>query len=116
MKYEIFNAYRDDEKIYTSIYENENYKEILRVNDDDNAVLIVDILKADSEKKKYRKDSMCEHKWIYQTSDYKCDRANYIKKFSRIDTYYCEKCCEVKEKIAKVECKYINDGVPYWWK
>lgn len=115
MEYEIFNAYCDDEKIYTTICEND--KEILRVNDDDNAVLIVDILEADSKKEKYRKNSMCVHKWIYQTSDYKCEKEGYyVNKYSKIDTYYCEKCCETKEKIAKVERRDINQGVPYWWK
>lgn len=60
---------------------------------------------------------MCEHKWVYQMSDYNCEKAGYYNyEYSRIDTYYCEKCCETKEKIAKMETKDINKGVPTWWK
>lgn len=54
---------------------------------------------------------MCEHKWVYQMSDYKCEKEGYyIKKFSRIDTYYCEKCCEVKEKNSKGRNKRYKSG------
>lgn len=60
---------------------------------------------------------MCEHKWVYQMSDYICEKVGYYRyEYSRIDTYYCEKCCETKEKIAKMESKDINSGTPTWWK
>ena len=60
---------------------------------------------------------MCEHKWVYQMSDYICEKVGYYRyEYSRIDTYYCKKCCEIKEKIAKMESKDINSGTPTWWK
>lgn len=60
---------------------------------------------------------MCEHKWVYQMSDYICEKVGYYRyEYSRIDTYYCEKCCELKENIAKMESKDINSGTPTWWK
>ena len=35
---------------------------------------------------------MCEHKWIYQMSDYKCEKVGYYAyEYMRVDTYYCEK-------------------------
>jgi len=33
-------------------------------------------------------------------------------KYQRIDTYYCEKCLEIKEKINKE--KEWCDEAPYW--
>lgn len=60
---------------------------------------------------------MCEHKWIYQMSNYESVKVGYYTcEYSRIDTYYCEKCCEIKEKVNKCEAKDIKEGKPYWWK
>lgn len=60
---------------------------------------------------------MCEHKWVYQMSDYICEKVGYYRyEYSRIDTYYCERCCEIEEKVAKMESKDINSGTPTWWK
>lgn len=65
---------------------------------------------------------MCNHKWVYQASDYKKTHIRGVcyYNFKRIDTYYCEKCCEVKEKVTKDEYrnyfKYDNESLPYWWK
>lgn len=60
---------------------------------------------------------MCDHKWIYQMSDYISEKVSYYSnEYSRIDTYYCEKCCETKEKITKMELRNVNNGKPLWWK
>lgn len=60
---------------------------------------------------------MCEHKWIYQGSDYKERRMGHLSyELSRIDTYYCEKCLEIKEINSKKEEIYRGDSYPYWWK
>lgn len=60
---------------------------------------------------------MCEHKWVYQMSDYECEANGYYsKQYCRTDIYYCEKCCETKDIVAKIECRDIKDGEPSWWK
>lgn len=60
---------------------------------------------------------MCEHKWVYQTSDYRCEKEGYYtNKYSRVDTYYCEKCCKVKDKTNEIEIRDINNGKPSWWR
>lgn len=60
---------------------------------------------------------MCEHRWVYQMSDYTQEKVGYYSyKYARIDTYYCEKCCEIKEKIAKMETKDITNGLPAWYR
>ena len=56
----------------------------------------------------------CEHKWIFQRSDFSQERAGYSNyHFKRIDTYFCEKCLEVKEIIGKEE-SYLEKK-PYWF-
>lgn len=54
----------------------------------------------------------CEHQWVFQCSDYKMERGTYNSEYSRIDTYYCEKCCEQKEIVAKQDC---CREWPYWY-
>ena len=50
-------------------------------------------------------------------SDYTQEKVGYYSyKYARIDTYYCEKCCEIKEKIAKMETKDITNGLPVWYR
>ena len=42
----------------------------------------------------------CEHKWVFQETNKKTHITGYQNKtahFHRIDVYYCEKCCEIKE-------------------
>lgn len=59
----------------------------------------------------------CEHKWFFQGSDFKKEeKRNNAFELSRIDTYYCEKCLERKEVVAKNETKYSRDPYPYWYK
>lgn len=59
----------------------------------------------------------CSHKWVYQGSDYlKRERSYYVYNYQRIDTYYCEKCLEIKEVITKDEDRYNSDGKPCWFK
>ncbi|NFI05962.1 beta-glucosidase [Clostridium botulinum] len=56
---------------------------------------------------------MCEHKWIFQESYYKHEFGNFNDLYERIDTYFCEKCLEQKEIVAKHE---YRRGKPYWYK
>jgi hypothetical protein len=55
---------------------------------------------------------MCKHKWVFQSSEYKFSRGTYNNNYYRLDTYYCEKCLEVKEIEAKSEC---DRYAPYWY-
>lgn len=55
---------------------------------------------------------MCEHKWNFQGSDYKRTNGTYNDTFTKIDIYYCEKCLERKEIIAKHESSRYE---PYWY-
>ena len=56
----------------------------------------------------------CEHKWVFQGSDYeKRERNRYENIYKKIDTYYCEKCLEIKEIISKDE---NSEKKPYWYK
>ena len=57
-------------------------------------------------------ENNCEHKWVYQCTDYKYDRGGYGNQYTKIDTYYCEKCLERKEIIAKDE---YSREIPYWY-
>lgn len=57
---------------------------------------------------------MCEHKWIFQESAYRREPSSgYNDLYERIDTYFCEKCLETKEIVAKHE---YSRGKPYWYK
>ena len=45
--------------------------------------------------------SECEHKWVFQETKKKTSirytSNGYTAYFDKIDIYYCEKCCEIKE-------------------
>lgn len=59
---------------------------------------------------------MCEHKWVFQDSAYSFEYrrgSSGQDHYKRIDTYFCEKCLETKEIVAKDE---YSRGRPYWWK
>lgn len=60
----------------------------------------------------YKMENNCEHKWVYQCTDYKCDRGGYASQYTKIDTYYCERCLEQKEIIAK---DVSSREKPYWY-
>lgn len=71
--------------------------------------------------------TMCQHKWIYQETQKKTHisyngNGNYTAYFYRVDVYYCENCCEIKE-IKKQEKVYlpfggknhVHDFAPVWY-
>lgn len=55
---------------------------------------------------------MCEHKWMYLDTRYICEKYSYTNSFKRVDRFYCEKCCEIKE-VEKYESDSRN--VPIWF-
>lgn len=68
----------------------------------------------------------CEHNWIYQNTSKKCSTSgyeNYYANFSRIDRYYCSKCCEIKELTKNESVSLPFGGIrhpeafaPTWYK
>ena len=61
-------------------------------------------------------ESMCEHEWVFQESVYHFEHGRGPSgqdRYQRIDTYYCNKCLETKEKITKDEWSRER---PCWWK
>ena len=69
----------------------------------------------------------CKHKWVFQETQKKqtltCDNSGfYTAHFHRVDVYYCENCCEIKEVTKKqsVELpfggtRHINSFAPIWY-
>lgn len=55
---------------------------------------------------------ICEHKWIFQVSEYEFIRGDYASLYSRFDSYFCEKCLVIKEIQAKQESSRMK---PYWY-
>jgi hypothetical protein len=54
----------------------------------------------------------CEHKWVYMTStQFRGDKPHGYM-FTRVDEFYCEKCCETKEKRRE---HYSRGEKPDWW-
>ena len=70
--------------------------------------------------------SECEHKWVFQETKKKTSihytSNGYTAYFDKIDIYYCEKCCEIKE-IEKGEyvdlpfggIHHVKDFAPSWY-
>jgi hypothetical protein len=68
----------------------------------------------------------CEHKWVFQETKKKTSKRytsnGYTAYFDKIDIYYCEKCCEIKE-IEKGEyvdlpfggIHHVKDFAPSWY-
>lgn len=69
----------------------------------------------------------CKHKWIFQETQKgvytKGDwYGNHTAYYTRIDVYYCENCCEIKEikKEAIIELpsgsqRDLKCHAPIWW-
>lgn len=53
----------------------------------------------------------CQHQWIFQRSDFKKETGE-LDKYQRIDTYYCEKCLDIRELVNKEGKGTIE---PYWF-
>jgi hypothetical protein len=69
----------------------------------------------------------CRHKWVFQETQRKTNttydgNGNYTAHFHRIDVYYCENCCEIKEmeKKQSIELpfggiRHVGDFAPVWY-
>nr|WP_295681194.1 hypothetical protein [uncultured Lachnoclostridium sp.] len=60
--------------------------------------------------------NQCDHNWVFQetTRNYKISGyQNYTAIFHRIDRYYCQKCCEIKEIEKKEAVSLPFGGVHY---
>ncbi len=61
-------------------------------------------------------NSKCKHKWVFQGSNCRKRQQGHLTyEVSRIDTYFCENCLELKEVVSKNELIYRGDSYPYWW-
>ena len=57
---------------------------------------------------------MCEHKWThFETRYLLIDNYPASNQFKRIDRFFCEKCCEVKEIVKS--CMDWEDRSPEWF-
>lgn len=71
--------------------------------------------------------SECKHKWIFQETKRKTsttyDRGGYWTAiFHRVDIYFCERCCEIREVEKKQDVKlpfggirHVSDFAPIWY-
>lgn len=68
----------------------------------------------------------CKHKWIFQETKKKTytssNNGHYTAQFHRIDVYYCENCCEIKEIEKKQDVRlpfggihHVYDYAPIWY-
>lgn len=51
----------------------------------------------------------CQHKWMYFDTKKYYDVGDFNTKFTRIDNFYCEKCCETKTKVIEDYCRKEPD-------
>ena len=57
---------------------------------------------------------MCEHKWThFETRYLLIDNYPASNQFKRIDRFFCEKCCKVKEIVKS--CMDWEDRNPEWF-
>ena len=69
----------------------------------------------------------CKHKWVFQETQRKTTTTyshggNWTAHFHRIDVYYCENCCEIKEveknqsvRLPFGGSKHVEDFAPIWY-
>ena len=67
----------------------------------------------------------CKHKWIFQETQKKRSTSGYEQctaHFHRVDVYYCENCCEIKELEKKESVslpfggsRHVEDFAPVWY-
>lgn len=51
----------------------------------------------------------CLHKWIHLDTKKNYENRDFNTRFTRIDNFYCEKCCEIKSKITEDCCRTEPD-------
>lgn len=71
--------------------------------------------------------SECKHKWVFKETQRKtsttCGKGGYwTANFHRIDVYYCENCCEIKEveknqsvRLPFGGINHVSDFAPIWY-
>ena len=85
-----------------------------------------DVLNAVTEAERQQRINECKHKWVFQEAKKKTtlssNNGNWVANFHRVDIYYCEHCCEIKnvEKKERVclpfgGCRHANDFAPIWY-
>ena len=69
----------------------------------------------------------CNHKWTFQETQKKVSTksdsyGHYTAHFHRVDVYYCENCCEIKEVEKKQlvnlpfgGIRHVDDFAPVWY-
>ena len=55
---------------------------------------------------------MCEHKWVHLDTRYLRIEFRYSSIFKRVDRFFCERCCEIKETEKRETC---SSGIPEWF-
>lgn len=54
-------------------------------------------------------ESNCEHKFVHLDTKKTRQSNGWTDYFKRVDTYFCEKCLEEKEKIKEASERYAPD-------
>lgn len=57
----------------------------------------------------------CEHKWAHLSTHYERKSNGYVIQYIRLDTFFCESCCETKD-VKREGTGYSEDPEPIWWK
>ena len=85
-----------------------------------------DILNAVAESERLNTANKCNHQWVFQEDKKKTtvsyNNGYYTAHFHRVDVYYCENCCEIKELERKESVslpfggsRHVDDFAPVWY-
>lgn len=51
----------------------------------------------------------CQHKWTHLDTKQYYENRDFNTKFTRVDNFYCEKCCDIKSKTTEDYCRVEPD-------
>ncbi len=85
-----------------------------------------DVLNTVAEAERQKSANERKHKWVFQETKKKTNlssnNGNWVAHFHRVDVYYCEHCCEIKniEKKESVSLpfggsRHAKDFAPIWY-